>query len=584
MNVAQYLISIVEKIGVTQGFSLVGGMAMHMNRAAGSGSLTMIYCNHEQAVVAAADGYAKADNFSRPALAIVTSGPGVTNTITSMASAYYDSVPMILLSGQVKSADINRAGVRSFGAQETPHHALLAPITKSSFAYDPAHCSNAELARVLALSMTGRKGPVHVDVPLDVQSQDVKTEQDVEEVVEAYQQALHADKHQASAIPSALLDGLRQAQRPLLVLGNALKIATVAQSQVAALVGHVGVPILLTWASMDLLDHDHPLVFGCAGGLAGTHSNRILQAADFIIFLGTRLDLLTTGYNPSTYGKNAKRFVIDCDGAELGKLTGIPNLQTVHGDVRAVVSALMQATATTSVAAVAPWLAQCRAWANENHQAESQAFATQQLNTFHIAQCIARSPSTRYVVPTASGFAIEGFARFYKTTQGSRFAWAGHVLGSMGLAIPSAVGAAARLHECVACVDGDGGFLLNMQELYTIKANPQLSIALFVLNNKGYASISNSQKRAFQATYGADISSGLAPIDFAPLAEIAGLQYQRCETLDQLNAVVASIAKGSRILVDIWMQDDGYRGPSITTKFDSEGRPYSTPLEEVSWR
>jgi len=123
-----------------------------------------------------------------------------------------------------------------------------------------------------------------------------------------------------------------------------------------------------------------------------------------------------------------------------------------------------------------------------------------------------------------------------------------------------------------------------MQELYTIKANPQLSIALFVLNNKGYASISNSQKRAFQATYGADISSGLAPIDFAPLAEIAGLQYQRCETLDQLNAVVASIAKGSRILVDIWMQDDGYRGPSITTKFDSEGRPYSTPLEEVSWR
>jgi len=401
MKIAEFLLSIVQRIGVTQGFSLVGGMAMHMNRAAGCSSLSMIYCNHEQAVVAAADGYAKADDFARPALAIVTSGPGVTNTITSVASAYYDSVPMVLLSGQVKSADVNRAGVRSFGAQETPHLALLAPITKASFAYDPAHCSNAELARVLALSMTGRKGPVHVDVPLDVQSLDVKTEKDVDEVVQAYKIALHADEQQTFAFPPALLDGLRQAQRPLLVLGNALKIATVAQAQVAALVGHLGVPVLLTWASMDLLDHDHPLVFGCAGGLAGTHSNRILQSADFILFLGTRLDLLTTGYSPSTYGKNAQRFVVDCDAAELGKLTGIPNLQTVHGDVRAAVSALMRTPAPIPAATVTNWLAQCRTWADENQQAEAQAFATRQLNTFHIAQCIARSPSTRYVVPTA---------------------------------------------------------------------------------------------------------------------------------------------------------------------------------------
>jgi acetolactate synthase-1/2/3 large subunit len=142
MNVANYLLGVITRIGITHGFSLVGGMAMHINRAAGSSSIKMVYCNHEQAVVAASDGYAKADDFARPALAIITSGPGVTNTITSVASAYYDSVPMILLSGQVKSADINRAGVRSYGAQETPHLALLQPITKASFSYDPSGCSN----------------------------------------------------------------------------------------------------------------------------------------------------------------------------------------------------------------------------------------------------------------------------------------------------------------------------------------------------------------------------------------------------------------------------------------------------------
>lgn len=583
VKISEYLLKVIEGIGITHGFSLVGGMAMHLNRAAGSGALTIVYCNHEQAVVAAADGFARADNFARPALAIVTSGPGVTNTITSVSSAYYDSVPMVLLSGQVKSADINSVGVRSFGAQETPHIALLRPITKASFSYDPSGCSNEQLGSMLALSMTGRKGPVHIDVPLDIQSQDVKTSDDVEEVVRTYCDILDADANQSLILPAELLDGLCQAKQPLLVLGNALKIASIAQDDVLSLVNCLNVPVLLTWASMDLLNYDHPLVFGCAGGLAGTHSNKILQSADFIIFLGTRLDLLTTGYNPSAYGKNAQRYVIDCDIAELGKLEGLPKLKTIRGDVRAAVAELTRVVAL-SEEKIRPWLALCRSWEVENKEAELNAFAEKKLNTYHIADCISGADSTRYVVPTASGFAVEGFARFYKTTRGSRFAWAGHVLGSMGLAIPSAIGAAVRLDECIACVDGDGGFLLNVQELYTIKANPQLSIAIFVLNNKGYASIVNSQTRAFHKTFGADSCSGLASIDFAKLADIATLEYRLCQTYEQLNDVVNSIAKGTRILVDIWMQDDGYRGPSISTKFDAEGRPYSTELEDISWR
>ena len=583
MNIASFLVRVIEGIGVTQGFSLVGGMAMHLNRAAGSGKLHMIYCNHEQAVVSAADGYTKAADFSVPGLAIVTSGPGVTNTVTALASAYYDSVPLILLAGQVKSADVNRFGVRSFGAQEVPHTELLSPITKLSFSYHPSTVTNLELANNMALAMTGRKGPVHIDIPLEVQAIDVKTDADVLEVVTFFHTLVAQDASQTCKLSEDLLLSLQTAQRPLLVLGNGLKIASIPNEVVSNLITHLGTPVLLTWASMDLLNYDHPLVFGCAGGLAGVHSNRILQAADLIIFLGTRLDMLTTGFNPAAYGKNARRFVFECDEAELGKYSSVAGLTGIRADVRAVMRTLL-ATEITAPLAYAPWIAQCKSWQAENLLSEEREFATRKLNTYHVAALISSSAATRYVVPTASGYAIEGLARFYKTTNGSRFAWAGHVLGSMGLAIPSAVGAAARLDECVACVDGDGGFLLNMQELYTIKANPQLSIALFVLNNKGYASISNSQKRAFQETYGADTSSGLAPIDFTPLAEIAGLQYQRCETLDQLNAVVGSLVKGSRILVDIWMQEDGYRGPSITTKFDAHGRPYSTQLEDIAWR
>lgn len=582
MQIADFLISVIRSIGVTQGFSLVGGMAMHLNRAAGQ-SLKIIYCNHEQAVVAAADGYSKASDFALPGLAIVTSGPGVTNTVTSLASAYYDSVPLILLAGQVKCADINHFGVRSYGAQEVPHNDLLRPITKLSFTYHPASVSNADLARNLASSMIGRKGPVHIDVPLDVQPLDIKTDADVEEVVALYNMYIDKDASQSCTIPGELINQLKTAQRPLVVLGNALKIASVHDDFIANLLEHLGFPVLLTWASMDLLDYNHPMVFGCAGGLAGVHSNRILQAADLIIFLGTRLDLLTTGFNPANYGKNASRYVFECEEAELSKYDNVKGLVGIKADVRAAMRALLKAEIASSES-LTPWISQCRSWQTENNQAEDREFSTPCLNIYHVASLIASAETTPYVVPTASGYAIEGFARFYKPTNGSRFAWAGHVLGSMGLALPSAVGASTRLQKCVACVDGDGGLLLNVQELYTLRANPDLPIALFILNNRGYESIALSQDRAFKRNFGATAQSGLAKIDFEPLAHIAGLVYIACHSYEELKEAVSNIRPDSRVLIDIFLDDDTYRGPAITTKFDAQGRPYSTPLEDVTWR
>ena len=133
-------------------------------------------------------------------------------------------------------------------------------------------------------------------------------------------------------------------------------------------------------------------------------------------------------------------------------------------------------------------------------------------------------------------------------------------------------------------VDGDGGFLLNMQELYTLRANPDLPIAIFILNNRGYKSISQSQTRAFQSNFGASAESGLSEIDFEVIAKLGGLDYVECKTYFSLKEVIGGINSASRILIDVLLDDDSYRGPSITTKFDSQGRPYSTDIGEVSWR
>jgi len=582
MKVAEFLVSVLRAVGISHGFSLVGGMAMHLNRAAGT-AFDMTYCNHEQAVVAAADGYTKAASFSLPGLSIVTSGPGLTNTTTALASAFFDSVPLFLLAGQVKSADINRYGVRSYGPQEVPHTDLLRPITKLSFTYNPTRIDNTELAEKLAVAMTGRKGPVHIDVPLDIQGQDIKSQVDVAAVVETYFDILKRDSEQSGKLPAELLQAFEAAERPLIVIGNALRIASISQESIEAVIRHLGCPVLFTWASMDLLAHTNPLAFGCAGGLAGVHSNRILQAADFILFLGTRLDLLTTGFNPEKYGKNARRFVVECDPAERAKYGEVFGLTPIALDVRTALNCL-QSIGPPPPERLEPWLALCRAWMSENQVAEDREFGKQRLSTYHVASLISRGAATRYLVPTASGYAIEGFARFYKAERGSRFAWAGHVLGSMGLALPSAIGASARLGHCVACIDGDGGFLLNMQELYTLRANPHLSVAIFILNNRGYSSIRISQTRAFQQNFGAGTDSGLSPVDFELLAQIAGLNYVACRTYVELEAAIAEIRHNSRVIVDIFLDDDDYRGPTIMTKFNEKGIPYSTDLEEITWR
>jgi acetolactate synthase-1/2/3 large subunit len=582
MKVSDFFVEVIRGIGITEGFSLVGGMSMHLNRSAGE-SLSIYYCNHEQAVVAAADGYAKASEYMCPGLAIVTSGPGVTNTITSIASAYFDSVPLVLLAGQVKSTDLNIYGVRSYAAQEVPHQALLAPVTKASFTYHPDKVSNFTLASKLALAMTGRKGPVHIDLPLDVQAMNVKKDEDVMEVLSTYRRILEDDKSQTIVLPEELIANLKVAKRPLLVLGNALKIASISKVDVSNLIDHMGFPVLFTWASMDLIDYQHPMAFGCAGGLAGIHSNRIIQNADLILFLGTRLDLLTTGFNIESYGKYAKRFVFDCDTAELEKYSKVENLVGIKSDIRALIRSL-KLMVPSKFCVRTDWISQCQSWQTENQQFEDFEFSEEKLNTFHVSSLIASSEITNYVVPTASGYAIEGFARFYKTTRGSRFAWAGHVLGSMGLALPSAIGASVRLKKCVACVDGDGGFLLNMQELYTLRANPQVPIAIFILNNLGYLSISQSQNRAFQRNFGANPNSGLSEIDFEVLASLGYLSYVECKTYISLKEAIAGLNSNSRILINIILDEDTYRGPSITTKFDTQGLPYSSDIGDVSWR
>ena len=583
MNVAEFLVAIVNRLGTDTGFCLTGGMAMHINRAAHESPLRMIYCNHEQAVAAAADGYAKARDYQTAGLAIVTSGPGVTNTITSVASAHFDSVPMFILAGQVKSADINAFGVRSRGAQETPHLDLMRPVTKLAFRYTPDTVDDATLAANLAQALTGRKGPVFVETPLDIQPrQQPDGEARVEAVVAAVRAHILSDRSTGQAAAAEIMAALAAAKRPVLVIGNGLRIAGVSRAQIKALIEGTGIPALFTSASFDLVPFDHPQHYGCAGGLAPTHANRIIQSADAIAFLGTRLDLLTTAFNPANYGRSAQRFVVECDQPEIDKNAGIPNTVFLRENVAGVADNMARMAGTIAVPAA--WTAQCQEWRAEDREHEKAAFVDRRMSSFNVSRTLSASPQARNLVPTASGYACEGLCRFYQPREGASFAWAGHVLGSMGLGLPTAIGAAAALGGApVVCVEGDGGLLLNVQELFTLRANPDLPLTVVVLNNGGYQSIMQSQKRAFNKEFGASEASGLSAVRFDLLAEMAGLPYVKCETLDAFEAEMAGTDAPKRRLIELLVVEDGYRGPAVQTKFDANGVPYSTDIGDVTW-
>jgi acetolactate synthase-1/2/3 large subunit len=308
-NIASYAVDLAAALGSRAVFTLTGGMAMYLNRAVATHpDLRVIYNQHEQACVAAAEGYAKAMDFQVPGLAVVTSGPGVTNTITSLCSAYGDSAPLIVLAGQVKTDDIDRYGCRTHGAQEVRSEALISPCVKRFLRLTPDGFK-VQLREIFTEALTGRPGPVFVEIPLNVQNvQVLYSAEDLDLEVVAIRKVLEEQKTDPSHVEALreslawLLDG----QRPLVYVGNGCRIAGVAHVVRAFLQAHQ-LPAVFSWVSQDIAPASHALNFGAPGGMAPISANQILGEADRILFLGARLDLGTTAFQRVEFGGQAER-------------------------------------------------------------------------------------------------------------------------------------------------------------------------------------------------------------------------------------------------------------------------------------
>jgi len=583
-NIANFAVDLVAALGTDTVFSLAGGMAMHINRAVAAHSgLNAVFCQHEQAVIAAAEGYAKATNFRKAGFAVVTAGPGVSNTVTSLISANGDSTPMIVLAGQIKTADIDTFGTRTHGIQEIKSKELITPCVKL-FVRLYAENFIETLIDSIAQAFTGRPGVVFIEIPLDVQGllHEYASSDIAEAAAKVRQLAATIDVTLDSETKlTSALESLLAASRPLLYIGNGTRAANTEDSALAFARRH-NIPCAFSWLSEDMMPASDPLFIGCPGGLGEMSANDVLFHADTIVFLGARLDLGTTAFQRAGFGRQAHRIVVDVDSAELAKFGQLPKTDLIHANLRALPAATAALNSPKSLADP-DWLTWCQKRRSDYHAEETSRMASDKMNVYNLTMIFNTWTDDKVWLPASSGYAEETFSRFLAPQRNARF-FNGAALGSMGLGLPHAIGASYGSDRRVCCLEADGGIMLNLQEFATLVHYAPKGFVIFLLNNNGYESIRASQTRFFGGVSGVDEASGVYIPQYSKLCAAFGLKYLSIHAPGELAALLPTLGAGDPpLLVDMHIDQFEYRGPGVKTVMDKNGKPSSSPLSEINW-
>lgn len=530
IKVAKFIADFLGEKQIEHVFTVTGGGAMHLNDALGHHpQLKCIYNHHEQACAIAAEGYARMTG--KVAVVCVTSGPGGTNAITGVFGGWVDSIPMFILSGQVKREttvwscpDLN---LRQLGDQEFDITHSVSNMTKYAVMVTEPEKIRYHLEKAWYLCMNGRKGPVWLDIPLDVQGTVVETDEllrfdpskeDASDILAA------KDTEYYNETATAILNKIREAEAPLILAGTGVRLAG-AEEGLLKLVDKLKIPVVTAWNANDTVPFDNPYFAGMPGTVGTRPGNFAVQNCDLLLSFGCRLNIRMIGYNRFDFAKNAYKIVVDIDSVELKKPTISPDMP-VHADVRPLIEAMLEEDYRPQDKHE-PWAVWCRnlvktypAVLNCYHKQDGGVLNPYVFMDKLFEQC---REDERIVCGNGSACVITFQA--CKIKRGQRM-FTNSGCAAMGYGLPAALGAAVSDNSRrVVCIDGDGSVMMNIQELATIVHN-QLDIKLIILNNNGYHSIRQTQRNLFQPPYvGIDSESGVGFPDFGKLADAFGMEY-----------------------------------------------------------
>ena len=566
MKVADFVAQRLAVLGVKRCFAVTGGGAMHLNDSFGEANgIACSYLHHEQACAIAAEGYARMSG--KPAVVNVTSGPGAINALNGVFGAYTDSIPMIIVSGQVKTETLlERVGalpLRQLGDQEARSEAYIPAFVKSFHSLRSAEESIAAVDRAIQLASTGRPGPCWIEIPVDIQGTRSALLQAClhQPLIEAGQQtSLPTISVQDLAEFTTLLS---QSKRPLLLLGTGVRLSG-AQQDVLQFAETLQIPVVTAWTH-DIIDNDHELFIGRPGTIGTRPGNFAVQTCDLLIVLGSRLNIRQVSYNWSAFASHAKIVMVDVDAAELQK----PYLNItlpIQADIKQFITAAQAHLQNSSLGITSEQAINHRKqWGSRLRKVATDHAATAAdyrqpprgsgINPYHFMFALARhlkgdqrivcGDATACIVPFQI-LPLRGRQRMFSNSG----------CASMGYDLPAGIGAALAAQELgetgsTVVLAGDGSLMMNMQELQTL-ASSDLDVVLFILDNNGYLSIKQTQSNFFGREHGASPGSGVSFPDFVRVAEAFGLLVTTLsddQDIDEILKRVMLEFKGPRVCV-----------------------------------
>jgi acetolactate synthase-1/2/3 large subunit len=511
MNSAEYIFKRLKQFGVRHVFMLSGGGCMYLTDALGLCGIPFTCCLHEQAAAIAA--LAHAQYTGELGVVLVTSGPGGTNAITGVMAAWTESVPLLVLSGQVKRSDIGwLRGIRTKGVQEAPTSDIVMPITKYAVTVQEPNETRFHLEKAVHTALEGRRGPVWLDIPLDIQSAELDFDALPEFV--PVEEGSRIGNEQTDKLQTLLSN----AQRPIILAGYGIRSCG-AVADFAECVEKLSLPVLTTWKAIDIIPEDNPLYIGRPGIAGQRAANIAIQNSDLLIGIGARLDSCQIGYEQSLFARESKKVIVDIDPAELTKWSFDVDLPICAG-AREFIKELSNCT----VPSRGSWLAYCVNLKNKYGLVPAKRCErTDYADLYVLVEEISNQLTENDVIlPGSSGMGSDVSYQVTKIKRGQRM-FNSPGLGSMGFGVPSALGACiASGGKRTVCVNGDGGFQMNIQDLETI-ASLKLPIKFFVINNRGYGSIRNTQRNYFNGRYvGSSENSGVSLPDIKKIGAAYG--------------------------------------------------------------
>ncbi len=587
-RLADYVADFLVEHGVTDCFSVVGGGAMHLNDALGhKKGLKVTYNHHEQACAIAAEAYARLDN--RIAAVCVTTGPGGTNALTGVVGGWLDSIPMFIISGQVRYDTTARYALkytgeplRAMGDQEYDIVKSVEHMTKYAVMIEDPMQIRYALEKAWHLATTGRPGPVWIDIPVNYQGGYIETDD-----LMGYDPT-DDDSKLPPEVPedviATVLEKIKKAKRPVFHAGYGIRLSG-GYEMFRKVAEKLNIPIVTYWNAVDLIEDENPLYCGRAGNMGDRPGNWAIQNADLILAIGTRISIRQVGYNWKTWARAAEVIMVDIDQAELKKPT-LHVEMPIWADAKDFLTKMNEAL-SSKLRMDDEWLATCQRWKKEYPAVQPRQWEENgtTANVYAFVRYLSSRLPENSLTAVSNGACCVVGNQAYVIQKGSRMA-NNSAIASMGYGLPAAIGTCiGGGRRNTICLEGDGSIMMNLQELQTVLTN-KLPIKIFLINNNGYHSIRLTQNNLFSNHTKVGIGEESGDLSFPEFEKIAtafGYPYYSAHSNKQMKEVVDKVLElDGPVFCEIFTDTKQVWEPKSSTKRLEDGTLVSPPLEDLA--